>query len=164
MSGESWSSLKIHIDPLAKLRPPLKSALSILQAIEKILEALLALIKAFMLDLLNPLRAIIALLLAAIRAIIAQIRSTGFATLLIRPDFRRTDLRAVFNSVSGGYRAFETKVIGKIYDESDPFRPQYTSGMYAAMVILYIGAESPGDLMSEIMALMNLLYSASRRA
>ena len=157
MSGESWSSLKIHIDPLAKLRPPLKSALSILQAIEKILEALLALIKAFMLDLLNPLRAIIALLLAAIRAIIAQIRSTGFATLLIRPDFRRTDLRAVFNSVSGGYRAFETKVIGKIYDESDPFRPQYTSGMYAAMVILYIGAESPGDLMSEIMALMNLL-------
>lgn len=154
---DSWSSLKIHIDPFGSLKPPLKSALSLLEAIEKILEALLALIKAFMLDLLNPLRALIALLLAAIRAILNQIKSTGFATLLVRPDFRRSDLRAVFNSVSGGYRAFESKVIGKFYDEADIFRPQYTAGMNAAMVILYIGAESPGNLMAEIMALLDLL-------
>lgn len=155
--SDSWLNLKLNIDPLAKLKPPLKSILSVLEAIEKILEALLALIKMFMLDLLNPLRALIALLLAAIRAIINQIKATGFAVLLVRPDFRRTDLRAVFNSVSGGYRAFETKVIGKMYDAGDPFRPQYTSGMNAMMMIFYIGAESPGDLMGEIMALLDLL-------
>lgn len=155
--AESWINLKLKVDPLASLRPPLKSALVVLEAIEKILEALLALIKAFMLDLLNPLRALIALLLAAIRAILNQIRSTGFAVLLVRPDFRRSDLRGVFNSVSGGYRAFESKVIGKFYDDSDPFRPQYTSGMYAAMAVFYIGVESPGDLMGEILALLDLI-------
>jgi len=157
MSADSWVNLKIRVDPFATLRPPLKSILSVLEAIEKVLEALLALIKAFMLDLLNPLRALIALLLAAIRAIIAQISATGFAVLLVRPDFRRTDLRAVFNSVSGGYRAFESKVIGKFYDDSDPFRPQYGPGMNALMLVFYIGAESPGNLMSEIMALLNLI-------
>lgn len=152
-----WSSIKINIDPLAKLRPPLKSMLSVLETVEAVLEALLALIKMFSLDLLNPLRAIIALLLAAIRAILNQIKATGFAVLLVRPDFRRSDLRAVFNSVSGGYAAFESKVLGKFYDESDPFRPTYTSGMHVAMAILYIGAESAGDLMSEIIALLNLI-------
>lgn len=155
--SESWVNLKINIDPLAKLKPPLKTALTILEAIESILEALLALLKAFMLDLLNPLRAIIALLLAAIRAIINQIRSTGFATLFIRPDFRHSDLRVVFNSVSGGYRAFENKLVGKIYDVTDPFRPQYTTGMNAMMVVYYIGVESPGNLMAEILALLNLI-------
>ena len=155
--SESWSSLKIHIDPFGALKPPLKSMLSLLEAIEKVLEALLALIKAFMLDLLNPLRAIIALLLAAIRTIINQIRATGISMLLVRPDFRQSDLRIVFNSVSGGYRAFETKVIGKFYDSADLFRPTYTSGMYVAMLILYIGAESPGNLMAEILALLDLI-------
>lgn len=155
--SDSWLSLKLNVDPLAKLRPPLKSILSVLETIEAILEALLALIKAFMLDLMNPLRALIALLLAAIRAIINQIKSTGFAVLLVRPDFRRTDLRGVFNSVSGGYRTFETKITGKFYDESDPFRPQYSSGMNAEMLVFYIGAESPGDLMGEIMALLDLI-------
>ena len=154
---ESWASLKVKIDPFAALKPPVKSALSVLEALEKLLEALLALIKAFMLDLLNPLRALIALLLAAIRAILNQIRATGFSVLLVRPDFRRSDLRSVFNSVSGGYRTFETKVIGKIYDSGDPFRPQYTPGMNALMFIFYIGAETPGDLMGEIMALLDLI-------
>jgi len=157
MAESSWTNLKINVDPLAALRPPLKSILSVLEAIESVLEALLALLKAFMLDLLNPIRALIALLLAAIRAILNQIKSTGFAVLLVRPDFRRSDLRGVFNSVSGGYQAFESKVMGKFYDEADPFRPQYTAGMNAVMVIFYIGAESPGDLMSEIMALLDLL-------
>ncbi len=150
-----WSSLKINIDPLGKLKPPLQSLLTVLESVEAILEALLALIKVFSLDLLNPLRAIIALLLASIRAIINQIKSTGFAVLLVRPDFRRSDLRAVFNSVSGGYKGFEAKVIGKFYDETDPFRPQYTAGMNAMMSILYIGAESPADLLSEVIALLD---------
>jgi hypothetical protein len=152
-----WSSLKINIDPLGKLKPPLQSLLTVLESVEAILEALLALIKVFSLDLLNPLRAIIALLLASIRAIINQIKSTGFAVLLVRPDFRRSDLRAVFNSVSGGYKGFEAKVIGKFYDETDPFRPQYTAGMNAMMSILYIGAESPADLLSEVIALLDLI-------
>ena len=153
----SWSSLNIRIDPFGSLKKPLHSALGILESIEKILEALLALVKAFMLDLMNPIRALISLLLAAIRAIINQIKSTGFSMLLIRPDFRQSDLRAVFNSVSGGYRAFESKLIGKFYDESDPFRPQYSPGMNAMMIVLYVGAESPGDLMSEIMAMLDLI-------
>lgn len=147
---------------LKPLEPPLKSTLAVLEAVEAVLEALLALIKAFMMDLLNPIRAIIALLLSAIRAIINQIRATGFSILLIRPNFKNPDLRAVFNSVSGAYPAFESKVIGKFFDTSDSGRPAYTDGMYAAQLILYLGEDSPGDLIRELFALLSLINHPMR--
>lgn len=153
----SWLNLQFKFAPFKPLKPPLQSALTILQTVEAILEALLALIKAFLLDFLNPIKALIALLLAALRAIINQIKSSGFAILLVHPDFSRGDFGAVLQSVSGGYRTFETKVVSKFFDLSDTFRPQYPPGSSVAMLVLYIGAESPGDLMSLIMALLNLI-------
>ncbi len=153
----SWSSLKIHFDPFAPLKPPLRATLSVLETVEAVLEALLAIIRAFLLDLLNPLKAIIAIILAAIRAIINQIKSAGFAILLVHPDFSQQDFAAVLNSVGGAYPGFESKVIGKFFDTSDIFRPTYPPGSAVAMFVFYIGADSPGDLLGQIFALLNLI-------
>lgn len=153
----SWSTLSLNIDPFGPLKPPVQSVLTLLESIEALLEKLLALIKAFMLDLVNPLRALIALLLAAIRAIINQIKSTGISYLLVRPNFGLTDFRAIINSVSGAYPGFESKVIAKFFDDADIHRPQYPQGMEVGMMILYVGADSPGDLLAELFALLELL-------
>jgi hypothetical protein len=150
-----WSTLSIHFDPFAPLRPPIQAALQILETVQAILEALLDLIKAFLLDLLNPILALIALLLAAVRAIINQLQATGFAILLVHPNFGAQDIGAVFQSVSGSYPAFQSKVFAKFYDSSDIFRPMYPPGSAVAMLILYIGEDSPGDLMTQLLALLN---------
>jgi len=152
-----WSVLTFDFDIFDPLKPPLEITLTVLETIEAFLEALLALIKPFLLDLLNPLKALIAALLAALRAIINQIRATGFSILLVHPDFSNPDIAGIFYSVSGAYPGFESKVIGKFYDTSDIFRPQYPPGSAVAMLIFYIGAESPGDLMSLIFALLDLI-------
>jgi len=152
-----WSSVSLSFDPFGPLKPPLKSTLQFLETIEAILEALLDLVKVFLLDLLNPVKAIIALLLAAIRTIINQLKSTGFSILLVHPDFSRQDISAVFQSVDGSYPAFESKVFGKFHDTSDLFRPVYPKGSSVAMMVLYIGEETPGGLMTQLMALLNFI-------
>jgi len=152
-----WQTITFKFDIFDPLRPPLETALSALEVIEAILEALLDLIRPFMLDLLNPLRALIAALLAALRALINQIRSTGVAVLLVHPDFSQPDFSGVLNSVSGAYPGFESKVVSKFYDTSDIFRPQYPPGSSVAMLIFYIGADSPGDLLGLLFALLALI-------
>jgi len=153
----TWLDLKFKFAPFEPLKPPLQGALSVLQTVEAILEALLALIKPFLLDILSPIKALVALLLAAVRAIINQIESAGVAVLLVHPDFSAGDFDKTIQSVSGGYRVFEQKVFSKFFDTSDIFRPQYPTGSYAGMLVFYIGIESPGDLMQQLMALLQLI-------
>lgn len=152
-----WKTITFKFDIFDSLRPPLEATLSALEITESVLEALLDLIKPFMLDLLNPLRSIISLLLAAIRAIIHQIRSTGIDVLLIHPDFSQLDFSGVLNSVSGAYPGFENKVINKFMDTSDISRPQYPPGSAVSMLIFYIGADSAGDLLGILFSLLALI-------
>lgn len=153
----TWNNIRFEFAPLKPLKAPLQSALTVLHVIESILEALLDIIRNFLIDFTNPLKAIIALLLAAVRAIINQIQSSGFAMLLVHPDFSRQDFNSVIQSVSGGYQAFETKVLTKFHDPSDIFRPTYPAGSSVAMAVLYVGAISPGDLLRQLFALLQLI-------
>ncbi len=153
----SWDSLSIRIDPFGPLRPPIKSVLTVLETVEALLEALLDIVRAFSIDFLNPLKAVVALILAAIRTIINQLKSTGFSILLVHPDFSQPDFGAVIHSVSGAYPKFESKVVAKFFDTSDVFRPSYPEGSSVAMFVFYIGSDSPGDLISQLFALLRFL-------
>ncbi len=152
-----WQTLSIKFDPFAPLKPPLQAALQVLETIQGILEAILDIVKPFLVDLTNPILAAIALLLAAVRALINQLESTGFSILLVHPNFAAQDIGAVFQSVSGSYPSFQSKVFSKFYDASDLFRPRYPTGSAVAMLILYIGEDAPGDLLTQLFALLNFL-------
>ena len=157
MATASWETISLKVDPFGSLKDPLKSALQVLETVEAILEAILDIVKAFLLDFTNPLKAIFALLLAAVRAIINQIKSSGFSILVVHPDFGRQDFASVIQSVAGSYPAFESKVVRKFYDTSDIFRPQYPPGSSVGMLVFYIGTDSPGDLLLQLFALMQLI-------
>jgi hypothetical protein len=153
----TWHGLTFNFAPFNPLIPPLEGVLTVLQVVQAILEALLDIIKIFLLLFLSPIIAAVVLLLAIIRLLINQIIASGFSILLVHPDFSSPDISGVFNSVSGAYPAFEAKVIGKFYDTADLFRPMYPPGSATAMMILYIGVDSPGNLLGFIFALLNLL-------
>jgi len=140
----SWSKIQFKFDIFNPLKPPLELFLQLLEIVEAVLEALLALIKIFLLDLTNPFSAIINSLIAALRALIKQIESSGFSLLFVYPDFSQADFSATLNSVGGGYQGFETKVISKFFDTSDSFRPQYPPGSSIAMAVFYLEASDPG--------------------
>lgn len=158
---KSWANLKLKFDPFAPLKPPLQSVLTFLQIIEAILETVVEILKALGLFLVNPLAAIIALLLAAIRSIINQLQATGFSILVVTPDFGRNDFAAILASISGAYPGFERKVVYKLRDTSDLYRPSYPEGSAVAMLVFYIGADSPGDLLGQLLALLKFIHGPS---
>jgi hypothetical protein len=154
-----WTTVTFNFDPLSGLKPPIEAVLGVVQSVAAFLEALLDLLKFFALDFLNPLEAIVALLLAAIRAILNQIRATGAQFLLVHPDFNRVNFDSIIQSVEGAYPGFESKVVGKFFDTSDFYRPQFPPGSAAAMLVFYLGADSPGDLIGFIRALLRFFSS-----
>lgn len=157
MAEPEWVSISVNFDIFEPLRPPIQSVLQFLEVIVTILEVILDILKTFFLDLLNPIKAIVQALIAALRAIINQILSSGFAVLLVHPDFSQPDYAGVLYSASGGYPGFESRVVSKFYDAGDLFRPQYPPGSSVGMLVFYVGADSPGDLLGLIMALLALI-------
>jgi hypothetical protein len=156
-----WENAQLNLEPLKELNPPIKVVLTALQVAEAVLEGVLDILKSVMLAFDNPLNAVVSLLLAAIRLIINQIRATGFAVLFVLPDFSRASPSSILASVSGAYPEFEKKVVYKLQDTSDLFRPDYPEGSSVAMGILYIGADTPGDLLGNIFALVSFFSSDS---
>jgi hypothetical protein len=154
-----WDSIKLKFSALDPIKSPIKSTLSALKAVEAVLEAILGIVQAFSIDFGNPLKAIVELLLASIRSLINQIRSTGFSILIIHPDFSRKDFSSVLNSVSGSYPKFESKVINKIYDTSDIFRPQYPEGSSVSTLVLYVASDKAEELVRHIFALLRIVKS-----
>jgi len=152
----TWDSVELKFDPFEQIKDPLLSSLKVLEAVEAIIEGILDIVKAFLVDFGNPLQSIFALLLAAIRAIINQIKSTGFSFLLVHPDMSTGDFASSLASVSGSYPSFENKVVSKFYDSSDIFRPQYSSGSSVAVLALYLGVETPDDLFLQLEAILSL--------
>lgn len=154
----NWSNKSFNFTALDGVRAPLKSTLKVLKAAEAVLEALMDLVKPFTLSgSSNPVKPLVALLLASVRALINQVQGGGVAMLLVHPDFSRHDFNSVLESVSGGYRSFESKVVAKFNDKSDANRPAYPAGSAAAMVVFYIGASNPADLLSQLFALLSLV-------
>lgn len=153
----AWVNASFKFVPLKPLAEPIQGVLSILQTVEAVLESLLDLLKAFSVDLSNPIKALVALLLASIRAIINQVESAAISVLFVHPDFSTGDFDQTIESVSGGYRTFESKVVSKFFDNSDIFRPQYTSSSISGMLVFYIGSDSPSDLMGQLTALLQLI-------
>lgn len=152
-----WKKTSLSFDLLNPIRVPIKSTLVALETLESILEALLAIVKAFFQDIGNPLKSIISLLLAAVRTIINQIKSSGFSILLVHPDFTRQDMSSVLQSVSGPYSTFESKVVTKFFDQSDVFRPQFTSGSAVAMIVFYLESNNPSTFLSQLYALLKFI-------
>lgn len=146
----AWNELSISsLDEINAVKDKLSNVLAVLQIAEKVAETVLAFVKAFLADLVNPIRAVMLLLLATIRSIINSLLSSGISALWILPDFS-LPISGLINSVSGGFTSFEQKVLFKLNDTSDLNRPDYSDISGAAAVILYLGADNALQLINTI--------------
>lgn len=147
--------LKI-LDEITDQVPPV---LEFLRTVETFLEGVIDFISAFALLSVSPYVALLKLLLKSIKELIASLTGTGVSVLLVYPDYTRKDPVAILNSVKGGLPAFENTISAKMFDYNDLFRPQFPPGSTSAWFVLYINAQSPGDLIKQLRALMRLLQT-----
>lgn len=117
----------------------IQSLLSALLAILNILLAVLQIVKAFIVGLLDPLVAIIEAVINEIESLLNDIRQIG---IYLSGDF---DLDPpTFASILGGFSAYERRMVGRLVNQADPTRPNFSTRTAGIAIFLYVSADTTG--------------------
>lgn len=164
MAEKNWITVQPSLEPI--LRPinaviaAIDSVLAFLIAILNVVQSILNIIKAFLLGLINPLRAIIEAIIAEIRQIISDLRQAG---LYLSSDLDQFEVQPVnrLQELSGGYAAYERRMLVRLLDRSDPTRPNFSSSTAVVALFLYI---SSGDLFALIALIKRVMAFFGKRS
>lgn len=109
--------------------------------------AILGIIKAFLIGFTDPLIAIIEAIVNEVEAFLRDLRQIG---LYITGDLNP---QPPFDTLTGGFAAYERRMIGRLVDRTDPTRPSFSSNTAGIGIFLYAG----GDV-SQIDLLLNTIF------
>lgn len=156
-SGEAgWLTVQPDLSKLLEpIRPVIEAIDSVLAALLTILnivQFILNIIKAFLIGLLDPIRAIIEAIIEEIRNIINDLRQLG---LYIHGDHHLFKFSNRFKDLRGGFSAYQTRMITRLVDTSDPDRPDWSSSSAAVAAFFYISGQDIDDLIRLIMKIIN---------
>lgn len=107
--------------------------------------------RTFVIGTLDPAITILEQIINEIEGYINDIREIG---LYIAGDF---DLKWPFDSLRGGYTAYESRMVARLTDTNDPSRPDFSSSESAVGIFLYASADP-----SAILTLVNLVAKIAR--
>jgi hypothetical protein len=113
---------------------------SILQAILVALNislAILQVVKAFLVGLLDPLVPLVDELLAEIEGLLQDLRQMG---VYLSGDYRLDPPE--FREILGGYQAYQRRMIGRLVDRTDPTRPSFTAATGCIAIFTYTSADT----------------------
>lgn len=147
-----WVTVEVNLDPiLAPVDPILTvvdSVLGFLITLLNITQTILNVLKVFLVGFLDPLRSLVELIIAEIRALIRDLRQLG---LYLTGDWDLLNSDDKFSNVLGGYQAYERRMLSRLQDRTDPYRPDFSSSSVALGAFFYA---SSGDI-NELIRVIN---------
>lgn len=127
-----WSTLQPGLpETITSLATAVDTLVEALLVILDLARAVLNVVQAFMVGLIDPITAIIDAIIAEIEGLLSDIRQVGvyFAgDLYVEPPFE---------ALLGGFAAYERRMVGRLIDRTDPTRPSFTSRTTVVAVFLY---------------------------
>jgi len=155
----TWQTVSLEIpDFFEPVREAIDAFFSFLIQILNILIAILEILKVFASGLLDPIIALIEAIRDLIEALLNDLRQLGvymhgdFYALMDGPDFQ---------SLRGGYLAYERRMIARLQDTSDPNRPDISEFSTCIAVFAFVGADIRG--INRIIQLIRALLALFRR-
>lgn len=158
MADSRWYSTNIAIPAdLTAAADFFNSIIEYLINLANVALATLEVVKALLIGLLDPIRAIVEAIIAEIEAFLADLRQLGIYMTWDETVFP-------FVNLVGGFTAYQTRMVGRLTNLSDPTRPNFTSRSATAGVFLYANANPTG--IYAVIDLINLilrLFGINRR-
>jgi len=152
LADSDWVTVEVNLDPiLAPVDPILTvvdNVLGFLITLLNITQTILNVLKVFLVGFLDPLRSLVELIIAEIRALIRDLRQLG---LYLTGDWDLLSSDDKFSNVLGGYQAYERRMIGRLQDRTDPYRPDFSSSSVTLGAFFYT---SSGDI-NELIRVIN---------
>lgn len=160
----TWQTISLEVpDFLEPVREAIDAFFSFLIQIINILIAVLEILKVFAAGLLDPIIAIIEAIRDLIEALLNDLRQLG---IYIHGDFYALE-GPDFQSLRGGYLAFERRMMARLQDTSDPNRPNISQFSTCIAVFLFVQTDIRGvnriiQLIKAILALFSRKYPVQR--
>lgn len=151
----NWQTVSLQApDFLEPIREGVDSFFGLLVNTLTILSNILEVAKVFANGLLDPQIALIKALIDQIKNLLNDLRQAG---VYAHGDFYILE-GPNFDSLRGGFRAYEQRMISRLLDSSDPNRPNFSESTSVFAVFLYSGADATGveNLVTLVRNLLNL--------
>ena len=141
MATESgWAQVQVQVpEVIVDLSTALDTLVGALVAILDVALAVLEVVKAFAVGFIDPITAIIDAIVSEIESLLLDIRQIG---VYLAGDF---NVSPPFESLLGGFSAYERRMIGRLINRADPTRPAFSPNTAVAAVFLYSSFET-GDI------------------
>ena len=147
----TWTTVQVDITQLiAVIDPVLTGAETIFEILITALnvaQAILEVVKTFIVGLLNPVSQLVEELVALIQGFLADLRNIGLYLYIGDGNL----LKPNFSALLGGYAAFENRMIRSLVNTRDRSRPQATNSTAVIGVFFYISVDV--SLIYEILTL-----------
>lgn len=148
-------------DRFASVADTINSVVQALLVTLNLALAILNVIKAFSVGLLDPLAAILERIIDEIEGFLNDIRDMG---IYIASDADLVEFP--FDNILGGYVAYERRMIGRLVDRSDPTRPNFSRQTDVVGIFLYgsadaLGLEQLNYMMNQILLFFGQVGKAS---
>lgn len=127
-----WEVVQVQLpEVVVDLSTVLDSLVGAMIAVLDVVRAVLDVVKAFLVGFIDPIAAIVQLIVDEIEGLLSDIRQLG---VYMAGDF---EVAPPFDSLLGGFTAYERRMVGRLIDRNDPTRPAFTSQTTVAAVFLY---------------------------
>lgn len=135
----------------------MSSVVGALLAILDVVRSILNVIKPLMSGLLDPIAVLVGTILSEVEALLNDLQQAG-----VYIAFDETS--PPFEDISGGYAAYERRMIKRLTDRSDLTRPAFTRDTGVIAVFLYVSADSTSiqAMLAALAALKNFFHVGQR--
>lgn len=130
--ANTWKTLKPGVP--AEITAPLAGVSNVINLLRNVLDVALqvaSIVRSFQVGYVDPLSAILDALILEVQGMLDDLRNIGIYTT---GDYA---LNTPFDGISGGYDAYERRMISRIVDRTDPTRPTFGPSTEVFAVFLY---------------------------
>lgn len=137
MANSEWGTVQVQLpESITAVAEVLDSLIGALIAILQVVRAVLDVVKALLVGLLDPLATIIDAAISEIEGLLNDVRQIG---VYVSGDL---DMSYPYDTLLGGYQAYERRMIARLVDRNDPTRPAFSSRSGVVAVFLYASFDS----------------------
>jgi hypothetical protein len=156
-AAPTWQALELQT-PGKDLLKQVRQVLETLVIFLDVLKAILNVVKTFLQAIGNPIRALVELLMALIMSLIESLRRTGFYAWFNFPNFAQDPS---LKRHAGGFPAFVQRFKGSLMDGQDINRPRPVAGFNTGGFVLIVAdVQGPAKLLRLIKILIKFFSSS----
>ena len=162
LDSPEWHGFSYVLDPEVIVGPILDQIDTVLSygiSLLELADLTLSVMQSLLTGLLDPIRALVEALIAELKSLIRDLFNTG---VYIASDLELFKESNNFADLVGGYQAYESRMVARLVDRTDPNRPDFAPETPVLAAFFYVSSGDVGKLIKAMAALKAFFSPAGK--